>query len=123
MAHFAELDENNVVIRVLVVNNDTITVDGVESEQAGIEFLQSLVGPSSWKQTSYNGKFRKNYAGVGYTYDSQRDMFLPPKPHPSWIFDESTLAYGPPKPYPNDNKYYIWDETNLDWKEVVPELG
>lgn len=115
MAHFAELDENDVVLRVLVVSNETITVDGIESEQAGIDFLQSLLGGTRWKQTSYNAKFRKNYAGIGYTYDPQRDAFIPPSPYPSWVLDETNLVYVAPKPYPNDGRHYVWDETSVEW--------
>ena len=78
MAHFAKLDENNIVLAVHVVNNEVITVDGVESEQAGIDFLTDLHGHSSWKQTSYNGSFRGRYAGVGYTYNPTTDAFEAP---------------------------------------------
>ena len=95
MAHFAELDENNIVQRVIVVANAELLVDGVESETKGIEFCQSLFG-GTWIQTSYNGKVRKNYAGIGYTYDSTRDAFIPIKPecHPSEIsLDEQTCQW------------------------------
>jgi len=78
MAHFAELNENNIVIRVVVVNNDDILIDGIESEQKGIEFCQSLLG-GRWIQTSYNNNFRKCYAGIGYYYDEQKDEFVSPK--------------------------------------------
>jgi hypothetical protein len=80
MAHFAKLDENNYVLAVHVVNNEVITIDGVELEQAGVDFLASLHGHTKWKQTSYNGNIRKNYAGIGYTYDPIRDAFIGPKP-------------------------------------------
>jgi len=80
MAHFAKLDENNYVLAVHVVNNEVITIDDVESEQVGVDFLASLHGHTKWKQTSYNANFRKNYAGIGYTYDSLRDAFIGPKP-------------------------------------------
>jgi hypothetical protein len=80
MAHFAKLDETNYVLAVHVVNNEVITIDEVESEQLGIDFLTSLHGHLKWKQTSYHSNIRKNFAGIGYTYDSVRDAFIPPKP-------------------------------------------
>jgi hypothetical protein len=93
MAHFAKLDENNVVITVVVVNNSELLVDGVESEAKGVEFLVSLFGESNWKQTSYNATIRKNSAGIGYTYDSDRDAFIPPKPGDSYVLDEQTCQW------------------------------
>lgn len=119
MAHFARLDENNIVTGVHVVNNDVITVDGVESEQAGIDFLTGLHGHSLWKQTSYNGNIRKNYAGLGYVYDAQRDAFIPPKPFGSWVLDETTCGWEAPIPYPSDGKIYAWFEPNQQWIEIT----
>ena len=118
MAHFAELDEQNNVIRVLVVNNDVITIDGEEKEEVGIDFLIDLYGSSLWKQTSYNHNFRKNYAGEGYTYDQTRDAFIAPKPYPSWVFDEDTCKWEAPTPYPDDGKVYYWDEDTTSWVEI-----
>ena len=120
MAHFAKLDENNNVIAVHVVVNDVITVNGNESEQAGIDFLTSLHGHSSWKQTSYNGNFRKNYAATGYTYDTNRDAFIPAKPYASWKLNETTCQWEPPIDYPafSKTKFYSWNETTLSWDEV-----
>lgn len=118
MAHFAKLDENNYVIGVYVVVNDVITINGVESEQAGIDFLTNLHSYNLWKQTSYNANFRKNYAGIGYYYDSIRDAFIPPKPFPSWILNEDTCLWGSPVPYPNDGKMYTWNEDILNWQEI-----
>ena len=106
MAHFAKLDENNVVLAVHVVNNDVITNNGVESEQLGIDFLTQLHGHINWKQTSYNNNFRKNYAGIGDLYDSVRDAFIPPKLFESWSLNEETCLWDPPTSYPNDNKNY-----------------
>jgi len=120
MAHFAKLDESNNVIGVHVVVNDVIVVDGIESEQAGINFLTSLHGHSLWKQTSYNGTFRKNYCGVGYTYDESRDAFIPPKPYESWLLNEDTCLWEPPIPYPTDGEMYTWDENEISW--VLIEL-
>ena len=115
MAHFAKLDESNNVLAVHVVNNDVITVDGAESEQAGIDFLTSLHGHPLWKQTSYSGSFRKNYCGVGYTYDESRDAFIPPKPFASWVLNESTCQWEAPTPMPTDGKNYSWNEETTSW--------
>jgi hypothetical protein len=93
MAHFAKLDENNVVIAVHVVNNNVITVNGVESEQVGIDFLTSLHGHNSWKQASYNGKIRKNYPSVNFIYDAVRDAFIEPEPFGNLGFDEDTCQW------------------------------
>jgi hypothetical protein len=121
MAHFAKLDENNNVLAVHVVNNDVITINGSESEQVGIDFLTGLHGHSLWKQTSYNGTFRKNYAGIGYTYDSSRDAFIPPKPFNSWILNEATCLWDAPIAYPADGNMYTWNEENLAWEAINEE--
>ena len=93
MAHFAELNENNIVKQVIVVHNNELLDNGVESEAKGIQFCQSLFG-GEWKQTSYNGNIRKNYAGIGYTYDEVRDAFIPPKPEEGeWILNEETCLW------------------------------
>lgn len=118
MAHFAKLDGNNVVIDINVVHNNELLVDGVESEAKGIEFLVAWSGGyTNWKQTSYNGNFRKNYAGVGYTYDQQRDAFIAPKPYPSWILDEAICQWQPPIVKPTDGMY-SWNEESQAWVEV-----
>lgn len=119
MAHFAKLDENNIVLAVHVVNNDVITVDGIESEQVGIDFLTNLHGHASWKQTSYNGTIRKNYAGVGYKYDPSLDGFIPPKQFNSWTLNETTCLWEAPIARPVDNKKYEWFESNQQWIEIV----
>jgi hypothetical protein len=119
MAHFAKLDENNVVTTVVVVHNNELLVDGVESEAKGVEFLVSLFGESNWKQTSYNATIRKNAAGIGYTYDPDRDAFIPPQPFPSWLLDEQTCQWHPPIQYPSDDKRYEWDEQTTSWKEIL----
>lgn len=119
MAHFAELDANNVVLRVIVVhNNELLDENGQESEAKGIAFCQSLFG-GNWVQTSYNGNRRKNYAGQGFIYDAQLDAFIPPKPFASWVLNEDTCQWGAPVPYPADEKRYVWDEDTLSWKEVT----
>jgi hypothetical protein len=119
MAHFAELDSNNVVLRVIVVANaDTASADGTEKEYIGQAFCERLLG-GTWKQTSYNANFRKNYAGIGYTYDAQRDAFIPPQPYPSWTLDEATCQWNAPVAMPTDGKFYSWDEATQTWIEVT----
>ena len=113
MAHFAILNESNIVTRVEVINNDVILDgDGVEQEQLGIDFLTELYGAGNYKQTSYNGNIRKNYAGVGHTFDSGRDAFIAPKPYPSWTLVEDTCQWTAPVTYPDDGKNYMWNEDN-----------
>ena len=113
MAHFATLNESNIVTRVEVINNDVILDgDGVEQEQLGIDFLTELYGAGNYKQTSYNGNIRKNYAGVGHTFDSGRDAFIAPKPYPSWTLVEDTCQWTAPVTYPDDGKNYMWNEDN-----------
>jgi hypothetical protein len=119
MAHFAQLDDDNVVLQVIVVhNNDCLDENGNESEAVGVAFCQSLLG-SNWKQTSYNGNMRKNYAGIGYTYDTGRDAFIAPTPFPSWVLDETTCQWSAPTPMPIDGKNYRWDEPTTSWVEVI----
>jgi hypothetical protein len=115
MAHFAELGENNVVLRVIVVDNkDTKDSNGVEVEAIGAEFCRNLLG-GTWKQTSFNSSFRKNYAGVGYTYDSGRDAFIPPRPYPSWTLNEDMCQWQAPTPMPSDEQPYTWNEDTTSW--------
>ena len=122
MAHFAKIGLNNIVTDVLVVaNRETMDSNGVEHESIGIEFLKTLTGHETWIQTSYNGNIRKNYAGVGYTYDSQRDAFIPPQPYPSWTLVEETCNWTAPVLYPTDGKQYSWDEATTNWIQVSEE--
>jgi hypothetical protein len=115
MAHFAKLDDNNIVIDVNVVNNDAL--DASNEEESGIAFLTEWSGGySNWKQTSYNGTFRKNYCGVGFTYDIERDAFIAPKPYESWTLNEETCQWEAPEPYPDDENVYIWNEDSLSWQ-------
>ncbi len=118
MAHFAQLDKNNVVTKVIVVHNNELIDNGQESEAKGIAFCQSLFG-GNWKQTSYNGTIRKNYAGIGFTYDSVRDAFIAPKQFNSWILNEQTCQWQAPTPMPTDGKRYSWDEATLSWKQAA----
>jgi hypothetical protein len=119
MAHFAQLDDNNVVLQVVVVDNkDTKDANGVEKETIGIAHLEKILG-GTWKQTSYNASFRKNFAGIGCTYDAGRDAFIGPKPFNSWVLDETTCIWGPPTSMPSDaaelqpNECYEWDEATV----------
>lgn len=119
MAHFAELDENNIVLRVIV---------GVDEPHDGEAIYAQTTG-TVWKKTSYNTvggvhllggtPFRKNYAGIGYTYDPDRDAFIAPQQYPSWILDEQTCQWNPPIQYPSDDKRYVWDEQTTSWKEIL----
>lgn len=120
MAHFAQLDENNVVTQVIVVHNNDCMLDGQENETIGVLFCKSLFGQNTrWKQTSYNAKMRKNYAGIGFVYDAARDAFIPPSPYPSWTLDETTCQWRAPVPMPTDGKLYVWDEAQGAWVGVA----
>jgi hypothetical protein len=119
MAHFAKLDENNTVTEVIVVNNNELLDElGNESEQNGIDFCTNLFG-GKWIQTSYNANFRKNYAGINFIYDLDRDAFIPPKPYNSWNLNEDTCLWECPVEYPDEKKLYFWDEETLSWIEPV----
>ena len=118
MAHFAQLDNQNTVLQVIVIHNNELLDNGVESEAKGIAFCQSLFPNTRWAQTSYNGNKRKNYAGVGFLYDPIRDAFIPPKPYPSWALDEATCRWEAPVPYPTDGQRYVWDEASQQWVEA-----
>ena len=123
MAHFCKLGVGNIVEEVHVVKNKVITDNtGNEQEQLGVDFLNNLYGTRDvWKQTSYNGNFRKNYAGKGYTYDQERDAFIPPKPFNSWTLNEETCLWEAPTAYPDDGKFYNWNEENQTWDEINDE--
>lgn len=121
MAHFAKLDENNTVLEVNVVDNsDILDENGQESEAVGIAFLTAWSGGyANWKQTSYNGTFRKNYAGIGHVYDPVRDAFYcPVSPFPSWTLDETTCRWEAPVPLPTGDHTYRWDEANQLWVDL-----
>ena len=127
MASFAKIENNIVTTVVSVVNEVLKDSNGVEQEQLGIDFLKTLYNEPNavWKQTSYNTNagvhflggtpFRKNYAGIGYTYDLNRDAFIPPKPYNSWILNETTCLWEAPIPYPTDEQRYSWNEEILNW--------
>lgn len=125
MAHFAEIGLDNMVLRVVVVhNNELLDENGVEQEAKGAEFCRNLFG-GTWVQTSYNANIRKNYAGVGFIYDTQRDAFIPPKLFPSWVLNEQTCQWEAPVSVPADAgtgeppKRYNWNEATISWIESV----
>ena len=118
MAHFAKIDNDNNVLEVHVVNNNAI--DKNNEEQSGIEFLtQWSNGYANWKQTSYNNNYRKNYAGIGYKYDEERDAFIPPKPFNKWVLNEDTCRWESPVPYLDDEKKYVWNDNQGVWEELI----
>jgi hypothetical protein len=115
MAHFAKIGLNNKVIDVVVVhNNELLDANNVEQEVNGINYLEGLTGWSIWKQTSYNGSIRKNFAGIGMTYDEDRDAFIPIKPYLSWVLNEDTCQWQAPTPSPQDG--WIWNEESQVWQ-------
>lgn len=122
MAHFAEINEENIVTQVIVVHNNELLAGEEESEEKGIDFCESLFGHRNWVQTSYNSNIRYNYAGIGYTWDPDNNAFYEPQPYPSWSLNED-FKWEAPVPYPEDaseDKIYTWDEENQEWK--VTEL-
>lgn len=120
MAHFAQIDENNTVTQVIVVSDsDCGGGQYPESDPIGAAFCNRLLG-GNWKQTSYNNNFRKQYAGIGYTFDAERDMFIAPQPYPSWTLDNEG-DWQPPVPYPTDGKMYYWDEDFQSWNDIWPQ--
>ena len=120
MATFAKIGLNNKVIEVLSVHdNELLDSEGVEQEVNGIDFLTKLTGWAIWKQTSYNNNIRKNYAGIGYTYDDDRDAFIEPQPFASWTLNETTCLWEAPTSYPDDGEDYEWNESTTAWVAVV----
>ena len=122
MAYFAKLGTGNIVENVISINNSVITdANGVEQEQLGNDFINKLYNTRDvWKQTSYNNNIRKNFAGIGYHYDQQRDAFIAPKPFNSWILNESTCRWEAPVAKPTaeleENQYYSWNESIINWE-------
>jgi len=130
MAHFAEINEEGIVQRVLVLSNKIITKDGEEVEELGTAYLQKMFPDTDWVQTSYNDNFRKRYAGKGMKYDVERDAFIYPQPFPSWLLNEESLSWEAPVPMPEqeaelgdeDFIHYMWDEENQSWVEIDEQL-
>jgi len=132
MAHFAELNSNNIVKQVIVIDNRVLEDEnGVEVEQLGIDYCKSLFGDNTnWRQTSYNAKIRKLYAGIGCKYDEEKDAFIPSQPFSSWNFDEESWNWKPPTPMPEltDDQlgFYRWEEESLSWifeEIILPEVS
>jgi hypothetical protein len=125
MAYFAKLGTGNIVENVISINNSVITdANGIEQEQLGVDFINKLYNTTDvWKQTSYNSTFRKNYAGIGFQYDQQRDAFIPPKPFNSWILNENTCGWEAPVIKPTTelekNQYYSWNESIVNWEVKI----
>jgi hypothetical protein len=122
MAHFAKIGLNNIVTEVLVVaNRETMDSNGVEHESIGVEFLKTLTGHETWVQTSYNGNFRRQYAGAGSLYFGPLDVFVGPQPYPSWTLDTTTANWVSPVPKPSVPDIYtlVWDEENQEWDAVI----
>ena len=119
MAYFAQLDDSNTVVQVISISNtDAPDPAPSNSEPLGQAFIASLGLTGRWLQTSYNGTFRKNYAGISYLYDEQRDAFIPPQPYPSWLLDEATCLWQPPVPHPDDGGMYLWNEELQQWEQA-----
>jgi hypothetical protein len=127
MAYFAKLGAGNIVEQIISINNSIITdANGFEQEQLGVDFINNLYGTNDiWKQTSYNNRIRKNYAGIGYTYDENRDAFISPKPFNSWILNEDTCNWESPVSKPeltqeqiDNDSYYKWNEEILNWELI-----
>ena len=119
MATFAKIGLNSKVIESLSVHNDVLKdANGMEQEALGIDFLTKLTGWAIWRQASYNNNMRKNHAGIGHSYDEERDAFIPPKPYPSWLLDEDTCLWDSPTPYPDDGNKYEWNESNQVWDSI-----
>ena len=119
MAHFAKIGLNNKVINVVSVhNNELLDANGVEQEVLGCQFLEGITGWAVWKQTSYSANFRKHFAGVGYTYDEDRDAFIAPKPFNSWVLNEETCNWEAPVAKPDEENLYKWSEENQQWEVV-----
>tara|TARA_Y100001949_G_C15840684_1_gene266152 strand:- start:30 stop:398 length:369 start_codon:yes stop_codon:yes gene_type:complete len=122
MAHFARIDKNNIVQHVCIIDNENLLNENKqEEEDFGIAYLNKIHGVGfTWVQTSYNGNLRKNYAGIGFTYDSERDAFIPPQTYDSWSLNEDTCQWEAPKAYPDDDKDYEWNEDNETWESSKP---
>jgi hypothetical protein len=113
MAHYAFLNENNIVTEVIVGVDETELIEGLDPETWYGQFRNQTC-----KRTSYNGNVRKNYAGIGFTYDAERDAFIPSKPFSQWVLDEQTCTWQPPTPYPTDGFTYVWNDNRAEWELV-----
>ena len=116
MAHYTFLDSNNIVTEVITGIDETELIEGLDPEIWYSNFRNQVC-----KRTSYNGNYRKNYAGIGYKYDEERDAFIPPKPFNKWVLNEDTCRWESPVPYPDDDKRYVWNDNKGVWEELVTE--
>jgi hypothetical protein len=114
MSHYARINSNSLVVDVIVIDNSQ-----EPTEAAGIAFCEQITGQTGWIKTSYNATIRKNYAGIGYTWDAGRNAFIPPKPFPSWVLNETTCKYSAPVSYPTDGNFYQWNETTQQWDQIT----
>ena len=115
MAHYAFLNSNNIVIEVITGIDETELIEGLHPEIWYGNFRNQVC-----KRTSYNGNYRKNYAGIGYIYDQERDAFIPPKPFNKWVLNEETCQWESPVPYPDDENQYVWNDNKSEWELIVP---
>ena len=115
MAHYSFLDLNNIVTEVITGINETELIEGLHPEIWYGNFRNQVC-----KRTSYNGNYRKNYAGIGYKYDQERDAFIPPKPFNKWVLNEETCQWESPVPYPDDENQYVWNDNKSEWELIVP---
>jgi hypothetical protein len=127
MAHFAKLDNDETVVEIIVIDNEALLgLEFPHSEPVGQKYISELGLEGTWLQTSYNGNFRKAYAGLGYLYNKKLDAFIAPKPYNSWSLNTNTAQWQPPIPYPNDKKVYTWNEDSKAWEQlpmpVLPTL-
>jgi hypothetical protein len=120
MAHYAFIDNTGLVVEVITGVDEDQVVNGITGTEGWEQFYATQRPGLACKRTSYNGRIRKNYAGIGYLYDADRDAFIPPQPYPSWLLDEDTCLWQPPVPYPDDNGMYTWDEDTQTWEPVEP---
>lgn len=120
MPYYAQIDDSGLVIRVVsIAESNALDENGQEDEAIGAEFVRRVVGDGLWIRTSYNGRIRKQYAGPGFTYNSEHDVFIAPSPFPSWVLDDQ-FDWQAPVPYPTDGRHYYWDEESLSW-QLMPQ--
>jgi hypothetical protein len=116
MAHYAFINDDNLVVEVITGIDETETVNGITGTDGWEQFYATQRPGLTCRRTSYNGNYRYNYAGIGYTYDAARDAFIPPKPYPSWVLNETTCLWDAPVPYPTDGQHYDWNEETETWE-------
>lgn len=118
MAHYAFIDNNGLVVEVITGVDEDQDVNGITGTESWEQFYETQRPGLTCRRTSYNGRIRKNYAGIGYLYDDTRDAFIPPQPYPSWLLDETTCLWQPPVPYPTGDRMWSWDEDTQTWVQA-----